>query len=273
MKIGAYVRVSSQQQAQSQTIEQQLDRLRAHFESQNWPWNEENIFRDDGFSGASLKRPGLDRLRDKVALASFERVVITAPDRLARKYVHQMLLIEEFEKAGCQVEFVERPMSEDPNDQLLLQIRGAVAEYERTLITERMRRGRQQRYRTGQLLPWTTPPYGYRSKPDQPRNPAGVYLEESEAAVVALIFDYYVEHNHTLGDLSRHLFELGIAAPKGKKRWGFMSLHSLLTNPVYTGNVYAGRMRSVATRKRMSALRPVSHKRQSSNTIRRRNGS
>ncbi len=116
MKIGAYVRVPSQYQAQSQTIEHQLERLRAHFEYQNWPWNEENVFRDDGFSGASLKRPGLDRLRDKVALASFERVVITAPDRLSRKYVHQMLLIEEFEKAGCQLEFIEGQHSEAVND-------------------------------------------------------------------------------------------------------------------------------------------------------------
>src|SRR5215210_244375 len=263
MKIGAYVRVSSQQQAQSQTIEQQLERLKAHFQSQNWPWNEENVFRADGFSGASLKRPGLDRLRDKMALASFERLVITAPDRLARKYVHQMLLIEEFEKAGCTVEFLERPMSQDPHDQLLLQIRGAVAEYERTLITERMRRGRQQRYRTGQLLPWTLSPYGYRSKPDRPRDPAGVYLEEAEAAVVAEIFDYYAQESHTLGDLVRHLLAMGLKTPKGKERWGLMSLHAILTNPVYTGKVYAGRMRSVPTRKRMSPLRAVSPHRQS----------
>src|SRR5215212_9463438 len=152
-KVAVYVRVSSQNQIETQTIEQQLERIQAHFQSNNWPWQEQAIFRDDGFSGTSLKRPGLDRLRDKMALVSFERLVITAPDRLARKYVHQMLLIEEFEKAGCQLEFIERPMSEDPNDQLLLQIRGAVAKYERTLITERMRRGRQQRYRTGQLLP------------------------------------------------------------------------------------------------------------------------
>ena len=79
-----------------------------------------------------MKRPGSDRLRDQVARATFDLVLITAPDRLARKYVHQMLFLEELEQAGCQVEFVDRPMSQDPHDQLLLQIRGAVAEYERT---------------------------------------------------------------------------------------------------------------------------------------------
>src|SRR5438876_12097476 len=82
------------------------------------------------------------------------------------------------------VHFIERPMSQDPNDQLLLQIRGAVAEYERTLIAERMRRGRQHKYRAGLLLPWTRSPYGYRSDPDQPRNTTGVRVEEEEAGVM-----------------------------------------------------------------------------------------
>jgi len=94
MKIAVYVQVSSPQQTQTQTIEGQLERIKTHFQSQNWPYNEEHVFRDDGFSGASLKRPGLDRLRDKVALGTFDRVVLTAPDRLARKYVHQMLLVQ-----------------------------------------------------------------------------------------------------------------------------------------------------------------------------------
>ena len=152
MKVAIYVRVSTQRQAQTQTIEQQLDLLRAHSQTQGWQWEDEHIFRDDGYSGASLRRPGLDRLRDQVRGAAFDRVVITAPDRLARNYVHQMLLIEELAHGGCQVEFIDRPMSQDPHDQLLLQIRGAVAEYERSLIAERMRRGRLQKYQAGSLL-------------------------------------------------------------------------------------------------------------------------
>jgi len=148
---------------QSQTIEQQLERLQAHCQAQQWAWQDVQIFRDEGYSGATLCRPGLEHLRDQVATGGFDQVIITAPDRLARKYVHQMLLIEELEGHGCQVHFLERPMGEDPNDQLLLQIRGAVAEYERSLIAERMRRGRQHKYRVGLLLPWTRPPYGYRA--------------------------------------------------------------------------------------------------------------
>ena len=129
MRIAVYVRVSTQRQAQTQTIEQQLERLQAHIHSQGWELPEAHIFRDDGYSGASLNRPGLDRLRDQVRAGEIDRVLLTAPDRLARKYVHQVLVLEELEQLGCQVEFLDRPMSQDPHDQLLLQIRGAVAEY------------------------------------------------------------------------------------------------------------------------------------------------
>ncbi len=151
----------------AQTIEQQLERLRAHIQSQSGILLDENIFRDDGFSGTVLNRPGLDRLRDRAAGAAFDQILLTSPDRLARKYVHQVLSIEELQSRGCPVQFLDRPMSQDPHDQLLLQIRGAVAEYERTLIIERMRRGRLSKYRAGLLLPWTRPPYGYR--PQSPK--------------------------------------------------------------------------------------------------------
>jgi site-specific DNA recombinase len=191
MRIAVYARVSTQRQIQMQTIEQQLERLQAHFQTQGWEWREELVIRSDGYSGASLKRPGLDRLREQAAHAHFDRVLITTPDRLARKYIYQMLLIEELEKVAESREFLERPMSQDPHDQLVLQIRGAVAEYERNLITDRMRRGRLQKYRAGTLLPWGPPPYGFRTDPAHPRDPAGVRLEAAEAATVAEMFAYY----------------------------------------------------------------------------------
>ena len=89
-------------------------------EHPDWQLTEAHIYSDDGYSGASLNRPALDRLRDKAALGHFGLVLITAPDRLARKYVHQVLLLEEFKQVGCQVAFLDRPMSEDPHDQILL---------------------------------------------------------------------------------------------------------------------------------------------------------
>src|SRR4029079_7460373 len=132
-----------------------------------------------------------DRLRDRAAFAAFERVLITAPDRVARNYVHQMLLIDELSQRGCQVEFLDRPMSDDPHDQLLLQIRGAVAEYERNLIADRMRRGRQAKLRQGLLLPWSIPPYGYIVDPERPRNAHAVQLHPIQAVVVQQIFAWY----------------------------------------------------------------------------------
>src|SRR3954452_24697000 len=157
-----------------QTVEQQVERLAGHARQQGWDVPPDQIVRDDGYSGASLRRPGLGRLRDRAAARSLDLILITAPDRLARNYVHQVLLLEELQGHGCEVRFLDRPMSQDPHDQLLLQIRGAVAEYERTLITERMRRGRQRKLEAGLMLPWTRPPFGYRVYPDRPRDPAGV---------------------------------------------------------------------------------------------------
>lgn len=257
MRIAAYVRVSTQQQAQTQTIEQQLERLQAYSQAQRWEWQEMGIFRDEGYSGASLKRPGLDRLRDQVAQANFDLVLITAPDRLARKYVHQVLLIEEFEKGGCQVEFADRPMSQDPHDQLLLQIRGVVAEYERNLITERMRRGRLQKYRAGTLLPWSTPPFGYGVDPAHPRDPAGVRLADPAAAILAEMFAYYQEAGHTLRGLAKHLTELGVPNPRGGTHWSDGTIRGILTNPVYTGIVYAGRNHYRPAKQRVSPFKPV----------------
>src|SRR5438034_10561336 len=118
MEVALYVRVSTNRQQQQQTIEQQLARLREHIAVQpDWHLADDHIYRDDGFSGAKLNRPGLDRLRDRAAFAAFERVLITAPDRLARNYVHQMLLIDELIQRGFQVEFLDRLMSDDPHDQ------------------------------------------------------------------------------------------------------------------------------------------------------------
>jgi site-specific DNA recombinase len=257
MQVAAYARVSSRRQAQAQTIEQQLERLRTHAAACGWELVQEHVFRDDGYSGASLRRPGLDRLRDAAAGARLDRILITAPDRLARNYVHQVLLVEELQGHGAVVEFLDRPMSQDPHDQLLLQIRGAVAEYERTLITERMRRGRLRKLRAGILLPWTRPPYGYRVDPERPRDPAGVRLDEAEAAVVRDLFAWFTDEGASVCELARRLHRLGITSPFGLKRWHFSTVRNVLNNPVYFGQVFGNRLRAHPIQQRRSALRPA----------------
>jgi site-specific DNA recombinase len=240
MRIAFYARVSTQPQAQADGITQQLERLQAHAQAQGWTVTTENIFRDDGYSGASLKRPGLERLRDRAALCALDRVLITAPDRLARQYVHQVLLLEELTTTGCQVEFLDRPMTRDPHDQLLLQIRGAVAEYERSLIAERMRRGRLHKLQSGLLLPWTRPPYGFRLDPERPRDPAGVH--QDEAAVVAMLFALYADERYSLFGLTNKLRRDAITPPHAGRRWNVTTVRRILTNPIYTGQIYAGRI-------------------------------
>jgi len=257
MRVAVYARVSTTRQALAQTIEQQLDRLRAAVAGRGWELEEQHVYRDDGYSGASLGRPGLDRLRDHAALADLDVVLVTAPDRLARNYVHQVLLIDELAGHGCQVEFLDRPMSDDPHDQLLLQIRGAVAEYERTLIAERMRRGRQARLRAGTLLPWTRPPFGYRLDPERPRDAAAVRVEPGEAVLVAQLFDWYLQPQATLYQVARRLTDLGVATPTGRPRWTAASVRGILRNPAYTGRALTNRTRVAPARRRRSALLPA----------------
>jgi len=261
MKIALYARVSTNRQMQSQSIEQQIERLHeAVAQHSDWELAPEYIYRDDGYSGARLNRPGLDRLRDAASMAAFELVLVTAPDRLARKYVHQVLLIEELKKLGCDIQFLERPMQDDdPHDQLLLQIRGAVAEYERNLIAERMRRGRQAKLRAGTLLPWTRAPYGYILDPERPRDPSRVRIDPVKANIVRQIFAWYtdMEIPVSLHWVVRKLNEQQIPTPRGVKRWNPSTVRGILHSPTYIGNAYSGRTRPVPARQRKSALLPV----------------
>ena len=256
-RVALYTRVSTSRQQQAQTIEQQIERLQAQVATQGWELKPEHIYRDDGYSGAKLDRPALDRLRDAAALGEFDLVLVTAPDRLARNYVHQVIILQELERRGCRVEFLDRPMSQDPHDQLLLQIRGAVAEYERTLITDRMRRGRLAKLRAGTLLPWTRAPYGYRLDPERPRDPQGVHIDEAEAVVIRQLVTWYADDGLTLYQLTKRLIELGAKTPTGLTRWNVSSVRGILTNPSYTGTAYAGRWQSVPSRQRHSPLLPV----------------
>ena len=260
MRVAIYARVSTSHQVEHQTIEQQFERLTAHVRTNGaagWQLDPAHVFRDDGYSGATLARPGLDGLRDAIKNRAVDRLLVTAPDRLARNYVHQMVLLEEWARAGCAVAFLDRPMSDDPHDHLLLQIRGAAAEYERTLIAERMRRGRLAKLRAGALLPWTYAPYGYRLSPDRPRDPAAVQIEPAEAAVVAELFALYREPDASLLRLALHLDRRGVPTPSRAPRWSTPTIRGILRNPTYTGQIYAQRTQYRAPTHRRSATHPI----------------
>src|SRR6266487_4539900 len=160
MHAAIYARVSTERQERDQTIDSQLAAPCTWVQQQGYALLPEHLFTDAGYSGARLDRPGLDRLRDGVREGEFDTLAVYSPDRLARKYAYQVLLLEEFRKAGCEVAFVERPISDDPHDQLLLQIQGAIAEYEKAVLGERFRRGKLQKARRGVYFAGKAP-YGY----------------------------------------------------------------------------------------------------------------
>jgi site-specific DNA recombinase len=139
-----------------------------------------HVFRDEGFSGSRLGRPALDALRDAIRDSVADVVVVFSPDRLARKYAYQVLLMEEFRRADCEVVFLHHPISDDPNDQLLLQIQGAIAEYERAVLAERFRRGKLQKARDGNIISAKVP-YGYRYESRCDAVPARLVVDDAEA--------------------------------------------------------------------------------------------
>jgi site-specific DNA recombinase len=250
-------RVSTERQTLAPTIDQQIERLTAYVRAQGETLRPEDIFRDDGDRDATFSRPGLDRLRDRVKEGTIDRVLMASPDRLARHDVHQMVLLAEFAQAGCGVECLDQPLGQDPQAPRLLHIRGAVAEYERTLIADRMRRGRQRKLQAGVLLPWTIPPDGNRLHPDRPRDPAGVQSEPTEGAMVQELFARYLAADGTLLGLAKHRLRLGIRSPRGNRRGSAASLHGLLSNPADTGKLYSGRTQARPARLRRSATHPL----------------
>jgi site-specific DNA recombinase len=132
-----------------------------------------------------------------------------------------------------------------------------VAEYERTLIAERMRRGRLAKLRSGQLLPWLRVPFGYRTDPERPRNPAGLRVEEYEAAIVRQMFAWYLEQGATLGTIARRLTQGRVLTPTGKISCSRSTIRGILKNHAYIGNAYGHCTYLVQAKNRRSPLEPV----------------
>ena len=233
-----YVRVATTRQQPSQTIEQQLARLQDYVATQrDWHLAEEPLYRDDGYSGAKLNRPGRDCLRDRAALAAFERVLITPPDRLARHFTHQRLLLGELSQRGGAVEVLDRPMSDAPHERRLLHIRGAVAEYDRTLMADRMRRGRQAQCRSGQRLPWRRAPYGDIVDPERPRDANRVRLAPVQAAVGAQLcaWDPDPQTPVSLYGIAKRLSDAKRPTASGKSRWNVATVRGLRRSSASAG--------------------------------------
>lgn len=236
-----YARVSTLQQEQEATIDSQVASIEQYAQQQGYELAPERYFLDQGVSGAKLARPGLDRLRDLASEGAFGVVLCWSPDRLARQYAHQWVLLDEFQRLGVQVIFVNQPeVSQDPQSQLFLGIQGLFAEYERAMITERLRRGKLYRIRQGQLVN-PNPPYGYRYIPVSEANGGRWELEAVEAEVVRQIYDWYVKEQLTISRIVDRLRALGASAPPRGQSWTFSTVQAILTQPAYTGQAYYNR--------------------------------
>ena len=195
---------------------------------------EQWVFEDDGHSGASLVRPALERLRDLVCQVPVDVLLVYSPDRLARKYAYQALLIEEFAKAGTTVMFVKGPRSQ-PEDALLVQFQGMIAEYERAQILERTRRGKAHRAKSGTINVLSGAPFGYRYVRKSEHAEARYEIVAHEAAIVAELFARYADGGVAIGELARWLSGLGVATRTGKPRWDRSTVWGMLRNPAYAG--------------------------------------
>jgi len=244
MRVAIYARVSTEAQEAKGTIGSQRAALVERVATEGHELVAE--FVDDGHSGARLDRPGLDRLRDAAEAGLLDAVWCLSPDRLARIYAYQVIVLDELARHGVAVLFADAPaIDDDPQARLLTQVQGVIAEYERAKIAERYRRGKLWRARAGDVISWRAP-YGYRRLPRSVDGPPRLEPFEPEAAVVRRIFDDYVAGGHSTREITRRLNADGVPTPTGARAvWGTSTIGRLLRNEAYVGRVYYNRTESV----------------------------
>jgi site-specific DNA recombinase len=255
MKTAAiYARVSSDKQREENTIASQTAALIAFAREQQFEVPREWIFEDDGYSGASLIRPGLERVRDLAAEGLIQALLVYAPDRLSRRYAHQILLIEELARAGVETVFIRAPRGSTPEDELLVQFQGMIAEYERAQILERSRRGKRHRARQGEVSVLSGAPFGYRFIRKTDHSAAYYEIDEEQARIVRQIFELYSVQGLSIGAIARLMNERAVPTCKRRGRWERSTVWGMLRNPAYKGEACFGKT-TIAPRQRIT--RPI----------------
>lgn len=256
LQVALYARVSSEQQAESGTITSQVEALRTRIEKDGFTLAAETTFIDEGYSGATLVRPALERLRDAVALQSIDRLYVHSPDRLARRYAYQVLLVDEFQRATVEVVFLNRELNQSPEDELLLQVQGMIAEYERAKILERSRRGKRHAARTGRVAVLSGAPFGYHYVTKEEGGGEARYeVIPEEARIVRQVFTWVGIERATLGEVRRRLEAAGERTRTGKTKWDRATICGILKNPAYKGTAAFGKTRQGPMRPRLRAQR------------------
>jgi len=249
-----YARVSSDRQKEHHTISSQLAALVEYADSHGYLVPAEWRFQDEGYSGATLLRPGLEALRDLASAGDIQAALVYSPDRLSRKYAYQVLLAEELSRCGVELVFLKAPSSTTREDQLVVQFQGMIAEYERAQIAERCRRGKRHRAQQGSISVLSGAPYGYRyvKKSDT----AAAYYEvlESEAAIVRQVYEAYTRQGLSISAIARMLNERRIPTRTETTRWERSTVWGLLRNPAYPGRACYGK---TEVRPRQRITRPL----------------
>jgi len=255
-RVALYARVSSEKQAEEGTVASQVAALEQRVAADGYLVDPEYRFIDDGVSGMTLVRPALERLRDLAATAAVDRLYVLAPDRLARRHGHQMVLLEELQACGVAVVFVNRPLGTTPEDQLLVQVQGVIAEYEHAKLLERTRRGRRHAARCGCVSVLTKAPYGYRYiDKHSGGGEARFEVIEEEATVVRQMFSWVGHEGCSLRDVARRLRQQGVRTQTGCCRWESGTIGALLRNTTYQGQAVYGKRRSGPRRPRLRSRR------------------
>ena len=254
MRMGAiYARVSSEQQREANTIASQTASLIEFAKRHDLEVPKEWVFEDEGYSGATLERPGLERVRDLAAEGQIQVVLAYAPDRLSRKYAYQILLIEELARNGVETLFVKAPQGCSAEDQLLVQFQGMIAEYERAQILERSRRGKRHRAQSGEVSVMSGAPYGYRYIRKTEEAAAAYAVLEAEARVVQRIYEMYTVEGLSIGEITRRINAEGIPTRKASARWERSTVWAVLRNSAYRGVACFGKTRASS---RTRVIRP-----------------
>ena len=251
-----YARVSSEQQAVAHTIESQIAALSDRARSDGTPVPPERQFVDDGISGATLVRPALDRLRDLAAVGAIDRIYVHSPDRLARNYAYQVLLLDEWRRANVELVFLNRPLGQSPEDDLLLQMQGIIAEYERAKFMERSRRGKRHAAQSGSLNVMSGAPFGYRYISIREGGGQARFEPNAEQArIVQQIFSWIGRDRCSLHEVCRRLQKAGALTASGRRVWSKQAVWHILQNPAYIGQAAYGKTRMMP-RTRKTRPRP-----------------
>lgn len=256
IRAAVYARVSSEQQAQEQTVASQLAALDERVVADGLKLDDELRFVDDGVSGSTLLRPALERLRDQAYAGAFQRLYVHSPDRLARRYAYQVLLVEELRRNGVEIVFLNRAIGVSPEEDLLLQMQGMFAEYERAKILERSRRGKRHAARRGSVNVLSGAPYGYRYVAKHAGGGTASYeVVPDQAAIVQQLFEWVGRDRLSIGEVCRRLKQQGTPSPKGKTWWDRTTVWALLKNPAFCGRAAFGKTRIGERRSRVRPQR------------------